>query len=199
MSNPSISSRFHRRRTCGAARPTAIPHPALYEAGYQQALADFAIADLLHRINAHSDQDWAALTPTETEALAAILIQALATHLDSNILATYIDAIRCLPLGTSTLVDKLHLPRPSTDFPDDFPNVESPRFLDGDRLRWKTREKATDWGIVIGRFYSFAPHCRCWRWCYLIWLDTDSPSAAWVRTDIAWEDDLEPSESEPRV
>ncbi len=196
MSSPFISSRLHRRRTCRAARPTAMPNSAFYEAGYQRALADFAITDLLYHINAHSDQDWAALTPTETEALAAILIQALAAHLDSSILATYINAIRYLPLGTSTLVDKLHLPRPSTDFPSDFLNVEPPRFLDGDRLRWKTNEKATDWGIVIGRFYSFAPHCRCWRWCYLIWLDDDSPSSAWVRTDIAWGDDLEPFETE---
>jgi len=30
----------------------------------------------------------------------------------------------------------------------------------------------------------------------LIWLDTDSPSAAWVKADIAWEDDLEPLETE---
>ena len=71
-----------------------------------------------------------------------------------------------------------------------------PRFHLGDRLRWIPYGNATDWGLVMGRFYSYAPHCRCWQWCYLIWLDPASPSAAWVRADIAWEDDLEPFDQE---
>jgi hypothetical protein len=41
-----------------------------------------------------------------------------------------------------------------------------PRFLYGDRLRWIAHGETPDWGIAIGRFYSFAPHCRRWRWCY---------------------------------
>lgn len=86
-----------------------------------------------------------------------------------------------------------HLSLPSaTDLPAAFPNVEVPRFRYGDRLRWVPHGNATDWGLVIGQFYSYAPHSRCWRWCYLIWLDSGSPSAAWVKADIAWEDDLEP-------
>lgn len=83
-----------------------------------------------------------------------------------------------------------------SDLPTNFPNVEMPRFLYGDRLRWLSDGAPTDWGIAIGRFYSFAPHRCCWHWCYLIWLDADSPSAAWVQADIAWEDDLEPITAE---
>ncbi|PSB24051.1 hypothetical protein C7B82_28665 [Stenomitos frigidus ULC18] len=71
-----------------------------------------------------------------------------------------------------------------------------PRFLYGDRLRWLSNGEPTDWGIAIGRFYSFAPHRCRWQWCYLIWLDADSPSGAWVKADSAWEDDLEPLETE---
>lgn len=89
-----------------------------------------------------------------------------------------------------------HLQPPSTDLPVHFPDVEMPRFLYGDSLCWMSEGEVTDWGIVIGRFYSFAPHCDRWRWCYLLWLDHDSPSAAWLSTDIAWEDDLEPLEAE---
>jgi hypothetical protein len=74
--------------------------------------------------------------------------------------------------------------------------METPRFLYGNRLRWIAPGETSDGGIAIGRFYSFAPHCRRWRWCYLIWLDPDSPSSAWAKADIAWEDDLEPLESE---
>jgi hypothetical protein len=83
-------------------------------------------------------------------------------------------------------------PSIATDLPAAFPQVEPPRFLEGDRLQWIAQGEPTDWGRVFGRFYSFAHHHRCWTWCYLIWLDADSPSAAWVRVDIAWEDDLEP-------
>lgn len=85
-----------------------------------------------------------------------------------------------------------HLPTPSSDLPSHFPDVEMPRFLYGDRLYWMSDGEVTDWGVVIGRFYSFAPHCDRWQWCYLLWLDADSPSSAWVKSDIAWEDDLNP-------
>ncbi|MBW4482094.1 MAG: hypothetical protein KME14_06095 [Tildeniella torsiva UHER 1998/13D] len=87
----------------------------------------------------------------------------------------------------------------STDLPATFPEVEVPHFLYGDRLCWTSNGETTDWGIVIGRFYGFAPHCYGWRWCYLIWLDVHSPSAAWVSADIAWEEDLEPLETEPSL
>ena len=90
----------------------------------------------------------------------------------------------------------MHLP-PTTDLPAAFPQVEAPRFHYGDRLRWIPYGNAADWGLVIGQFYSYAPHSRRWQWCYLIWLDPASPSAFWVRADVAWEDDLEPIEEEP--
>jgi hypothetical protein len=87
------------------------------------------------------------------------------------------------------------LKTPAPDLPTNFPNVEMPRFLYGDSLCWLSDGEVTDWGIVIGRFYSFAPYCCCWRWSYLLWLDSNSPSSAWLSADIAWEDDLEPMES----
>ncbi|MGB3788436.1 MAG: hypothetical protein WA949_10530 [Phormidesmis sp.] len=92
---------------------------------------------------------------------------------------------------SSSYESQLRLRSSPSDLPGDFPDVEAPCFSYGDRLRWKTNDATTDWGIVIGRFYSFAPHRRCWRWCYLIWLSPDSPSISWVRADTAWEDDLE--------
>lgn len=78
-----------------------------------------------------------------------------------------------------------------SDLPTAFPNVEPPHFLYGDHVRWISNGEPTDWGIVIGRFYRFAPHCDRWQWCYLIWLDPDSSSSSWVKADIAWEDDLQ--------
>ena len=180
---------------------TDVSSSELYKSGYQQALIDFAITDLLHCLetysDAHFDATWVAFQPTETESLAAILIQVLTANLNGNLLTAYLNAIRHPHFNTFVPPTKLHIPRPAADLPTTFPDVEMPRFLYGDCLRWKTNGNTTDWGIVIGRFYSFAPHCCRWRWCYLIWLDANSPSFTWVRADIAWEDDLAPLETEP--
>jgi hypothetical protein len=81
--------------------------------------------------------------------------------------------------------------------PSNFPNVEAPRFHYGDYLSWISADNPPDRGRVVGTFYGFAPHRRCWQWCYLIWLDAGSPSAPWITADIAWEDDLEAQGMEP--
>ena len=202
MSNPSYSSQQkHNRRSLRCPCAPTISTFELYQAGYEQALIDFAITDLLHCLNTYSDTSfnaaWVALTTDEAETLAAVLIQTLCNKLNGNILVTYLNAIRQPPLETFTPLTRLHLPPPASELPATFPDVEIPRFLYGDRLCWTTQNDTTDWGIVIGRFYSFAPHRCHWHWCYLIWLDPDSPSTAWVRADTAWEEDLEPLEMEP--
>lgn len=98
-------------------------------------------------------------------------------------------------LETVSLIHS-YLQSPAPNLPAHFPDVEMPRFLYGDRLCLISDEEVTDWGIVIGRFYSFAPHCDRWRWCYLLWLDCDSPSSAGLSAEIAWEDDLQTMEGE---
>lgn len=180
------------------ARPGSTPE--VCQSSYQQALDDFAILLLLYRLQTFSDASfdasWVALTPQEAEAIATLLIQTLTTHLNGKLLGTYLETIRHNKLDISPALACLHLQSPSTDLPTTFPDVEVPRFLYGDRLRWISKGETTDWGRAIGRFYSFAPHCARWRWCYLIWLDPDSPSTAWVKADLAWEDDLKPLEAE---
>ena len=88
------------------------------------------------------------------------------------------------------------LPPSSLDLPTNFPNVVPPRYLYGDKLRWISTDDSTDWGVVSGRFYSFAPHHYAWTWCYLIWLDKNSPSANRIVADMAWENDLKPIDGE---
>jgi hypothetical protein len=180
--------------------PAEPPTTTSYQSGYQQALSDFAITDLLHHLktysDAHFDAEWLTLKTQEAETLAAILIQSITDHLNGDLVAIYLNTMRCQSFDISHCFASLHLPPPVTALPADFPDVEMPHFLYGDRLRWLSNGETTDWGIAIGRFYSFAPHCCRWCWCYLIWLDADSPSAAWVKADIAWEDDLEPMDME---
>lgn len=196
MSPPLIPHEQECSRTPPAIPKLSLPTKALYQTGYQQALKDFAVSDLLHQLKTYSDRNfdaiWVALKAQEAETLAAVLIQTLTANLNGNLLAVYLDAIRSKTLDASKPLSSLHFPPPTTDLPATFPDVDMPRFLYGDRLRWLSNHETTDWGVAIGRFYNFAPHRCRWHWCYLIWLDPDSPSSTWVKADIAWEDDLEP-------
>ena len=166
---------------------------------------DFGIAQLLAKLSDYCEQQ-------EQESLAAVLIYQLTQSIDAELIANYLTAL-ALSLAVRGSVSEREgiaksqqhlLPRlinqkfslGSVDLPNDFPNTaKTPRFLYGDKLRWLGSD--TDWGIVIGRFYCFAPHLYCWTWCYLIWLSKDSPSNPWTSADIAWEEDLESLSGEP--
>jgi len=153
---------------------------------YLQALDDFGITQLLAKLSDYGEQQ-------EQETLAAVLISHLTQSINAELIANYLSAIA---KNHQDLFPEFINQKLSVDLPDNFPDTaKTPRFLYGDRLRWLSSD--TDWGIVIGRFYSFAPHLCCWSWCYLIWLSKDSLSAAWTSADIAWEEDLEPLEGEP--
>ncbi|GET42479.1 hypothetical protein [Microseira wollei] len=172
--------------------------PTSYLEGYQQALEDFGIAHLLAQLQTYSNADfdaaWMNLTQTELESLAAISIRDLTANLDGKAISGYLNAIR--HASTDISPNLFHPPcrTPSVALPETFPFVNTPRCLYGDKLRWIPDGDKTDWGIAIGRFYSFAPHRGAWTWCYLISLDPLSPSYAKTVADTAWEDDLEPME-----
>ncbi|MBD2448295.1 hypothetical protein H6G76_14200 [Nostoc sp. FACHB-152] len=164
---------------------------------YQQALDDFGITELLAKLKNYSDADfesiWMQLQQPEIETLAAILISALTHSINGKLLGAYVHLIRHNHQDIALDLINLKYPNASIELPTNFPDVaKTPRFLYGDRLRWLSHESDTDWGIVIGRFYSFASDRCCWSWCYLIWLSKESQSAAWSSADIAWEEDLEP-------
>ena len=167
---------------------------------YQQALDDFGITKLLAKLRGYSDKDfdstWMCLKEKEIANLAAALIARLTESIDGKLIAQHL-SIACN--GNQDILPasfKLEIPLPSCDLPTDFcDRAKTPRFLYGDKLRWLNGNNP-ERGTVIGRFYNFAPHLYDWTWCYLIWLSKDSPSRAWISTDIAWEEDLEPCEEE---
>jgi hypothetical protein len=137
------------------------------------------------------------LSEQEVESLAAILIEGLTANLRGKLIANYLDIMRRGSKNELLGSINLEFPPLSVDLPSNFPNdAATPRFLYGDKLRWIPINGNTDWGTVIGRFYSFASYRCSWCWCYLIWLDKNSPSSVWAIADIAWEEDLEPVEEE---
>ena len=76
--------------------------------------------------------------------------------------------------------------------PEDFPENEPPfSFKLGDRVRWKPMP-STDWGTIVGIEYSWHSPGNSWQPRYKVYLDSNSPSRAWISSDWAWEWDLEP-------
>lgn len=88
---------------------------------------------------------------------------------------------------------------PLEHLPEGFPAaVPAPKFQLGDWVRWRPQPTA-DFGIVTGLHYAPAQHLQGWAWRYTVWLALSSPSQRWIRSDTAWETDLEaaPLEAAP--
>jgi hypothetical protein len=173
------------------------PALAAQQATYQQVLADFALTKLRRTVQdlPGFKLDNQPITQSESELIAALLVEQLANNLDSQLVAAYLKAIR---MGNQEIfAEPINLQYPdSTDLPTDFPAATpSPRFIYGDRLRYipLDRKAETDRGIVIGRYYCYASHRTVWMWRYILWLAPDSPSAAWLNATAVWEDNLEPN------
>jgi hypothetical protein len=161
---------------------------------YQQALDDFSITELLETLSNFKDADFDAhshhLEPEELDSLAAILIAQLTASLNGKLVSSYLNAHRHGNADVFSRPITLEFPQ-SASLPSDFPNsAPNPRFEFGVIVVIVT-PGGSEWGIVIGRFYSYAPHHCCWMWRYILWLDSASSSAAWVVAATAWEEDLQ--------
>lgn len=161
---------------------------------YQQALSDFGIEKLLEKISNYSDADFDAgrmnLEPEEVEILGTLLIQHFINSLNGKLLSGFLNAIRH---GNSEILpDSIsqEIQLPESGLPINFPNVKTPDYAEGKTVRWKSAIENSDWGIVLGRFYAYAPHRCCWAWKYVVLLDKNSPSSDWCVADVAWENDL---------
>jgi len=167
-----------------------------YQEGYQQALHDFGISDLLGKLSTFwekiNETQWQSIQEDEPDSIAALLIGQLTSSLQDSVISAYLNAIR---QGDSRGISDL--PLVDRTFRIASPNLNNfsiPQFEYGESLRWKPLEglAETDFGVVIGRFIKPAPHQGFqWNWKYLILLDKDSISSAIVTADMAWEEDLE--------
>ena len=172
-----------------------ISNQTTYPDAYQQALDDFGITQLLSYLQQYSDADFSAVVMNveeqEIESLAAMLIQHLLSNLKGKLIASYLNALRHGDSDVQSRPSNQEIPLPSLELPANFAEQITPRYQEGDRVRWRLVTNSTDWGTIIGHFYGYAPHLSQWSVYYLIRLAADSPSSSWTVTDIAWEDDLE--------
>ncbi|MGD2184402.1 hypothetical protein [Lusitaniella coriacea] len=161
--------------------------------GYLKALDDFGVTELMHNLAQAMARE---CDIQQLSSLSALLIKHFACTINCDWLAAYLYAVQ---MGRAEEVSRIlamgkTLPLP-VDSPAFFLDAQPSRYNFGEVLYWiplEDEESAlSDWGIVIGRFYGYAPERTRWMWCYLLLLDPDSPSARWCVVDTAWEDDLE--------
>jgi hypothetical protein len=161
--------------------------------GYLKALEDFGVTELMQTLAREGARG---CEFQQLSSLTALLIKHLACTLDCDWLSAYRYAVQ---MGRAQEVSRIlamgkSLPLPA-DSPAFFLEAQPSRYRFGEVLRWIPLEDEEialiDWGIVIGRFYGYAPERCRWMWCYLLLLDPDSPSARWCVVDTAWENDLE--------
>jgi hypothetical protein len=170
--------------------------------GYQQALSDFGIAELLEKLSHFKDADfdaqWLHPEPEELDSLAAILIQQLTNSLNGKLISGYLNAHRHGNSDVFSSPISLEFPQ-SVSLPSDFPDSAlPPHFLYGDKVCLVPVCGGIESGVVIGRFYNYAAHRCRWMWRYILWLDKASFSASWIVATTAWEEDLEPEVEEVR-
>jgi len=129
-------------------KPNCRTDSPTYQKGYQQALEDFAVAPLLTYLKTYSAADfhaaWMNLTQPELESLATILIRELTTNLKGKAIAGYLNAIRHGSTDIPSSLVHLAFPSPSIDLPANFPDVQIPRYLYGDKLRWIPESDSQD-------------------------------------------------------
>jgi hypothetical protein len=177
--------------------PQTQPDPA-----YLQALQDFGVLELRDAVGtAHGAERLTSLSKTnplsqgELDSLTVLLIHQLSNNLNRQQLCNLLQAFQ-LDSSVSGLPSlSFHPSVPGVSLPANFPDsAETPKFLYGDRIQWKPLSDTdeTDRGIIIGRFYAFAPHRCQWGWKYLIFLAPESPSAQFCVADTCWEEHLEP-------
>lgn len=161
--------------------------------GYLKALEDCGAIALMQKLAQVMGRE---CDLQQLSALTALLIGHFTQTLNCDWLAAYLYAVQ---MGRGEEVSRIlamgkTLPLPA-DSPAFFLDAQPSRYRFGEVLSWIPLEDEeialNDWGIVIGRFYGYAPERGRWMWCYLILLDPDSPSARWCAVDTAWEDDLE--------
>jgi hypothetical protein len=160
-------------------------------AGYQRALDDFGIIQLLQKLILVAPNT---LEVEERETLAAMLIERLTTSLNSSLIDQCLNPMYPCDGGviSDLITTEINALPSSLNLAENFSYYLSlPYFAIGEKVQWKPIVEPTDWGIAIGRFYAYAHHHCRWAWKYVIWLAQDSPSSAWTIVDTAWEEDLE--------
>ena len=114
-----------------------------YNRGYQQALDDFGITQLLSRIRSYSDDDFdatgARMTQPEIESFAVFLILRVGANLNGSTIARYLNTLR--KANSPVIAD-----RPAIELNSNSRGKTPEKSKEGDPLRGLRQR--TSWAIV---------------------------------------------------
>lgn len=151
----------------------------------QSVYPDDAIAQLLLAVQKINPT----LTAFESSQITTLLIKQLAVTLNCEIINNYLQAKRLGQQDIFSVPITREYPQ-SVELPN-LLNTPPPNYSIGSKVRLTPIDGATEWGTLIGNYLAYAPRVREWQWKYILFLDKDSPSADWVKTTNAWQDEIE--------
>lgn len=161
-----------------------LPKQTALRLGYEQCLDDYAIAPVIKAVNACANQP---ISELESSLIAALLIEQLPHLINPELIGSYLSAIR---REQEVLNCPFDLKYPQS--------VELPVLSQTPQRRYQERQKIRlipvdgddrEWGTIIG--YYLAYHHGSWCWRYILWLDSDSTSAKWLKAILAWSTEIE--------
>jgi len=168
-----------------------------YSQGYQQALADYCIKELLEYLNQFEDEDFSSafshLTRQESSLIAALFIQQLTQNsINGKLLTAYLSTIR--QSSSDNLSSDIALAFPqSPELPADFIHGEptvSQQYSFGEKVSLVPVGGASESGTVVGYYFGYAwSQCR-WCWHYVIWLSKSSLFPTVQKVTIAREEEI---------
>ena len=123
-----------------------------YTRGYQQALIDFGIAQLLSNIRDYSDADFdaasACITQQEIESVAVFAILRVGAHLKGSLIARYLNTLR--KANSPTIAD-----RPAIELNSNSRSKTPDKFNEGSRNSWAiVRILPNAQHYTIARFFN---------------------------------------------
>ncbi|BAY10857.1 hypothetical protein [Calothrix sp. NIES-2098] len=166
--------------------PTATRTELAYQSGYSQALKDYAIANFLEALQ----QTNSILLPSESSLIAALLIEKLPQAIDPELVSHYLHVVReGYAIDAFTTPITLEYPQ-SVELPQ-LSDIPAPCYSVGTKVRLTPIDGAAEWGTLIGYYLCYAPHRCRWMYRYILYLESNSPSAAWMKSTFAWEEEIE--------
>ncbi len=161
-----------------------LPKQTALRVGYEQCLDDYAIEPVIKAVTACATQP---ISELESSLIAALLIEQLPHLITPELIGSYLSAIR---REQEVLACPSALKYPQS--------IELPSPSQTPQRRYQERQKIrlipvdgndSEWGTIIG--YYLAYHHGSWCWRYILWLDSDSTSAKWLKAILAWSTEIE--------
>jgi len=129
------------------------------------------------------------LTALESSQITTKLSEQLAEKINPSFINNYLQAKRLAQQDIFDAPITTEYPQ-SVELPN-LLNTPPPDYSIGTKVRLTPIDGATEWGTIIGYYLCYAEHHCKWQWKYILFLDFDSPSAAWVKTTFAWQDEIQ--------